>query len=120
MIKEEDEIDDSNMDANPHLMLKNLIFTTFLGTDVLRSEDIAIARLLFNLGNVLISQTFPKIFFQISLIYINPESILNTYFPTMEESGSDFAKEFSQIRDNITGNWYTCKNGHIYFIGDVS
>ena len=84
------------------------------------SLNIAILRLLWHLTFILRSHRYPAIFKQISYIFGNPEALEKTYFPTMEDSGSDFARSILNMRGNTTGNWYSCKNGHIYFIENVS
>ena len=84
------------------------------------SLNIAILRLLCHLTFILRSRRHPAIFKQISYIFGDPEALEKTYFPTMEDSGSEFARSILNVRGYETGNYYSCKNGHFYLIGDVS
>lgn len=66
---------------------------------------------------MLSSNAYPMLFSPLSLLYQDPGLLSNTLFPTMMDDQLQGAKQ-AMVREG-GGQWYSCVNGHAYFVGEV-
>lgn len=66
---------------------------------------------------MLSSNAYPMLFSPLSLLYQDPGLLSNTLFPTMMDDQLHGAKQ-AMVREG-GGQWYSCVNGHAYFVGEV-
>ena len=77
---------------------------------------------------MLSTNAFPQMFSPISLLYQNPNALVNKLFPTMMDDQLHSVRELVQEREREEnerkggwkGQWYHCNNGHAYFVGEVT
>ena len=84
-------------------------------TDTSKSNQIFLVRLIFHMAVMLSCAKYHKLFSPIALIYEQPLTLQDKFFPTMMDDNVFSAK----VAMTEGGKWYRCPNGHPYFIGDV-
>ncbi|KAI6655769.1 E3 ubiquitin-protein ligase [Oopsacas minuta] len=81
------------------------------------NNQISLSRVIYHMAIMLSSNVYPKLFSPISLLYENPHLLTNTLFPTMMDDHLLTVKQ-AMLGKEGTGQWYTCVNGHAYFVGE--
>ena len=68
---------------------------------------------------MLSTNAFPQMFSPISLLYQNPNALVNKLFPTMMDDQLHSVRQVVQQKEG-RGQWYLCNKGHAYFVGEVT